>query len=460
MEWQSKVTSLFTRSRLVASLALTAALASLAIAPMAKAATASPSESENDPASEMRFVQIAAKTREQRSAIANTGMSIEATRSDSVWGFANRATLAELSNKGYRVMGDFDFATGRGGHEGMFDFPSTDSKFHNYKELSDELRTLEERNPDLVRIHSIGKTVENRDIWAVHINTNARDLDSGSSSRPGAIFMGNHHAREHLSLEVPLLLAKHLVDNRRAPNISKLLDSRDIWIIPSVNPDGAEYDVAGGNYRMWRKNRTKNNGRSYGVDLNRNYSFGWGTGGSSKDPSSDVYMGPSAFSEPESRAIRDFVNAHLNAKVLLTFHTFSELILYPWGGKFDAVANQRDRDTFVKMAKTMSAWNHYKPEQSSELYIASGDTVDWAYGTHGIFAFTFEMSPTDMMDGGFYPGQDMIEKAFNDNLKPCLYMMDVADDPTKILGDKPGGFLRNYVEPAESDLDTLLGRVR
>jgi carboxypeptidase T len=84
----------------------------------------------------------------------------------------------------------------------------------------------------------------------------------------------------------------------------------------------------------------------------------------------------------------------------------------------------------------MAGWNHYTPEQASELYIASGDTTEWAYGAHGIFAFTFELSPSDMMDGGFYPGAGVIDKVFADNLKPCLYMLEAAVDPYRVLDDK------------------------
>ncbi len=396
---------------------------------------------------EMRFIQVTASTREQRSAIADLGVSIEATRTDSVWGFANKDEIRSLKEKGFKVIGDFDLNVARGGHESSFGFPRGDERFHTYAELTDELKKLQTQAPDLIRVRSIGKTIENRDIWAVHINTSSDALRDGTSNKPGAIFMGNHHAREHVSLEIPLMLLQYLVAHRTDTAISQLLDSRDIWIIPSVNPDGAEHDVSSNRYKLWRKNRRNNGDGTYGVDLNRNYAYGWGTGGSSTNPSSDIYMGESAFSEPETQAIRDFVNSHLNAKILLSFHTFSELILYPWGGKYDPVPNARDQAVFETMARTMAKWNKYKPEQSSDLYIASGDTTDWAYGTHGIFAFTFELSPADMISGGFYPGAGILDRVFTANLQPCLYMIDLADNPYRSLPNEPTGFLKNYVEP-------------
>ena len=159
-------------------------------------------------------------------------------------------------------------------------------------------------------------------------------------------------------------------------------------------------------------------------------------------------MGPSPFSEPESMAIRDFVTSQPNTTILLSFHTFSELVLYPWGHTHDAIGNATDLATFKKMAETMAAWNKYTPEQSSDLYIASGDTTDWAYGDRGIFAFTFELSPANQFEGGFYPGAGVIDKVFTDNLKPCLYLLDVAADPRAVIGSKPSGWLKHYVAPS------------
>lgn len=397
---------------------------------------------------EVRFIQVKTQNVEERSTVANLGMSIEAVRSDSVWGFANTQEIEAIQKQGFKVLGNYSFETGRGGHEGILDFPSSDSRFHNYTETVAALRDLNSKHADITRITSIGKTIENRDIWALQINTDPEALASSRSTKPGIIYMGNHHAREHLSLEIPLMFAQYLLEHREDAEISRLLETRDIWFVPMVNPDGVEWDISTGRYKNWRKNRRNNGNGTFGVDLNRNYGFMWGTGGSSTDTSSDVYMGTQAFSEPETQAIRDFVNNHLNAKILLSFHTFSELILYPWGHKYDGIGNSRDRQTFETMARTMAQWNRYTPQQSSQLYIASGDTTDWAYGTHGIFAFTFELSPKDMWGGGgFYPGAGVIDRVFQDNLRPCLYLLGLADDPHRASSSQPSSFLPNYVQP-------------
>lgn len=380
----------------------------------------------------MRFVQIEAKTKEDRSKIADLGISIEFTRSDSVWGFADAESLKDLQKSKIKILGNFDMEVARGGHQ-MKAFPRGDERFHDYAELKTALQALETAHPNNAKVHIIGKSLEGRDIMALQLNNEPASLARGQSNKPGAIFMGNHHAREHLSLEIPLMMAQWLLANKEAANVKPLLEGRDIWFIPMVNPDGAEYDISGNNYKMWRKNRRNNGNGTWGVDLNRNYGYQWGTGGSSSSGSSDTYMGPTPFSEPETQVIKRFVESHLNAKILLSFHTFSELILYPWGHKYDGVENTRDRQVFEKMATTMAAWNKYKPQQSSDLYIASGDTVDWAYGEHNMFAFTFELSPSSMWAGGFYPGARAIDPTFNANLKPVLYLIDAADNPYKVL---------------------------
>jgi len=398
---------------------------------------------------ENRFIQVQANSREQRNAIVNRGMSIEFVRSDSVWGFANERSITRLQTAGFKILSNLAPQVGRGGHQGIFDsleFPPSDRKFHTFQQVTSTLQELARLNPDIARLQSIGKTIENRDIWALQINSSVQSLDYATSNKPGVVFMGNHHAREHLSVEVPVMLAQYLLEHRNDPKISSLLNSRDIWILPMINPDGAEFDIEGGQYQYWRKNRRNNGDGTFGVDLNRNYGYKWGTGGSDSDTSSDIYMGNAPFSEPETQAVRDFVNIHPNTKVLLTFHSYSELILYPWGHSETGIDSAQDRAVFEKMAQTMALWNHYKPEQSSELYVTSGDTTDWAYGEKGIFAFTFELSPNTVMNGGFYPGAKVIEQVFKDNLNPCIYLIDMAGNPYQVLDKSPSQWLTHSVE--------------
>jgi carboxypeptidase T len=381
-------------------------------------------------ASSTYFVHVKAKDKFERSRIADLGVSIEALRSDSVYGTASPSVLAALKKaRGLEIMETFPADSVKG-----FDFPSGDERFHNYERMNKALDDLVTSYPRLLRKFTIGKSLEGRDIYGIRVNSSQSVLRSSDddtvSGKPGIVFMGNHHAREHVSAEIPLMLLEFLAKNYGVDrDITALVDKRDIYVIPMINPDGVEFDIKTGEYQWQRKNMRPNGTSKPGVDLNRNYGFKWGTGGSSKDPSSEVYMGPEPFSEPETQAVKRFVEGHPNLKVLLTFHTFSELILFPWGHKYDRIDNDRDHKTFDTMAKKMAEWNKYTPEQSSQLYIASGDTTDWAYGQLGIFAFTFELSPKEMWGGGFYPGAGVIDKVFEDNLRPALYLIDLADDP-------------------------------
>jgi carboxypeptidase T len=376
-------------------------------------------------ASERSWVKVAAPTIKQRAAIANVGISIESVLSDYVTGIATEKEKAELQAKGWLLDSmPLEQAT-------IQDFPAADSIYHNYTELTNELKTLASNNADIVALDSIGKSLEGREIWHLRIST---DL-ANSSAKPGAVFMGGHHAREHLSIETPFLLAQKLIQGYRTSDLEviRLIQGREIHIIPMVNPDGAEHDIASGSYRYWRKNRRPVTAREFGVDLNRNYDLAWGSVGASNDPASDTYRGAKAFSEPETQAIKKFIEDHTNLTVLLSFHTFSELILYPWGHTYDKIGEDRDFQVHKTMAETMAQWNGYTPEQSSDLYPAAGDTTDWAYGVHHIVSFTFELDPTDMFRGGFYPGASVVENVSRKNWLPCLYLIDHADNPYRVL---------------------------
>lgn len=374
------------------------------------------------------WMKIKATDKFQRSVIADIGVSIERIEDDYIVATGNLEEFKAVQNLGWM---DVSFPL-----TDVTDFPKEDAEYHNYTELVSELNQLHQNNPNITDLSSIGKTVEGREIYRLRISGDLAKADD----HPGIIFMGGHHAREHLSVEMPLRWAKFLLGEYSAGNkrIKDLVDGRDIHIIPAVNPDGLEFDISTGQYKMWRKNRTRNANGTYGVDLNRNYGYLWGTGGSSSNPNSDTYKGPEAFSEPETRAIRDYIEAHVNITTLLSFHTFSKLILFPWGNTYDPISQQNDMLVHKTMAEKMATWNGYTPQQSSQLYITSGDTTDWAYGAHKIFSFTFELDPANsgFGGGGFYPGAKIIDEVVRKNIEPCLYLTELSDNPYRVL--QPG----------------------
>jgi hypothetical protein len=224
--------------------------------------------------------------------------------------------------------------------------------------------------------------------------------------------------------------------------ITNLVNSREIWIVPMVNPDGVEYDIATGSYRMWRKNRQLNSGSSaVGTDLNRNWAWQWGCcGGSSGTPSSETYRGPSPFSAPETQRVRDFVNSRVvggvqQIKAHIDWHTYSELVLWPYGyttADTAAGLTTDDRNAHATLGQQMAATNGYTPEQSSDLYIADGTINDWLWGAHKIFSYTFEMYPRTS-NPGFYPPDEQIGPQTTRNRDAFLMLLEYADCPYRAI---------------------------
>lgn len=368
------------------------------------------------------YVTVKASDRKERTHLLELGLDIIEIKKDSVSGFIRMADLTALENKEFSIVEKktiYDWAK-----QFDKDFPAADSAYHNYNETLDYLKKLASANSDIASLFSMGKTIEGRDIWVLRLNSSAKG--DAKSSKPGAVFVGNHHAREHLTNEVPLLFAAYLLDNRNTPEIKKYLDTLDIYIIPMFNPDGVEYDIATGRYRWHRKNTRINSDKSVGVDLNRNYDIRWCEAGSSHSPGSDTYCGTGPFSEPETKAMRDFILARKNIKTLQSYHSYASLILYPWGGVYEPISNEKDRNAFVKMANEMAKLTGYTAQQSSDLYAASGDTCDWAYDKAGIFAFT-----TELEGNSFYPGASIIKTTVEKNIKAAVYLLSMTDNPYK-----------------------------
>jgi len=296
-------------------------------------------------------------------------------------------------------------------------------EYHSYSELEADLMTLEDSYPNLAQVFDIGDSLEKRNIYALKISDNVH-LDEDESE---VLFIGCHHAREWISVEIPYLLGKYLVENyERNPEVKSLVDNSEIWIIPLLNPDGLQYSIHV--YRYWRKNRRNNGNGSYGVDPNRNYGYNWGydDNGSSPNPFSDVYRGTSAFSEPETQVVRDLF-AQKNIQAIISYHNYSQIILYPWG--YTEEATEKDElleELAAEMSKLMEAvgGNVYEYGQAGELlYLTNGDTTDWTFSIYGIPSFTIELPPVDVLYGGFFNAEEDISSIFEENLPAALYLI-------------------------------------
>ncbi len=321
-----------------------------------------------------------------------------------------RATLRGIPQRILKIEPMSVWTPDLGSLSGDIRFPKKDAAYHTPMQVVKELTRLAALLPEQSELLSLGKTAEGNDILGIRL---AGDLSSSDTN--SLMILGTHHAREHISTEVPLLFVKHVAEDLNPQERTAFLKGKDIYIFPILNVDGVNYDLEGGKYKYWRKSR-RDLGGEFGVDLNRNYSVHWQTGGNSTSKGSDVYRGPSPFSEPETQAVKAFVEEHTNIKSMISFHSFSEVILYPWGGLKQDPPEQ-DRGTFESLAKDMAKFNGYGYGSAAKvMYVASGETCDWAYKDHQIFCFTIELSPKSALEGGFYPGSEIIKPTFEKNL--------------------------------------------
>lgn len=297
------------------------------------------------------------------------------------------------------------------------------SAFHTYEEVNAEMDSIAALYPGICKVDSFGVTWEDRTIYGIKVSDNVATTED----EPRVLYVGMHHAREIITSEVPLYILFHLVDSYGTdPRITDLVDNREFYIIPMVNPDGREYVQHVGD---WRKNRRDNGDGTWGVDLNRNYGYMWGydDSGSSPDPGSSTYRGPSAFSEPETQAIKNLCES-VQFSTGISYHSSGDLIIYPWG--YDYVVND-EADVFQGLADSMATFNNYHAGPVTDLYPANGGTDDWMWGERAtkdkVYFLTFEIAQEQ------YPPESEILELCEENLEASLVFADYADEPRRIL---------------------------
>jgi carboxypeptidase T len=387
-------------------------------------------------------IHVHHSTPQMRTAIAAAGVSVDEADEETVVVSGRADQIKKLRAQGYEVAA-VGVAPDRAaaGEVRLYDFPSADSRYHNYAEMTTEIDQRIAAYPSIISKRVIGKSYQGRDIVAIKISDNV----GTDEAEPEVLFTHHQHAREHLTVEMALYLVRELgagygTDSR----ITSMVNNREIWIVPDLNPDGGEYDVATGSYRSWRKNRQPNSGSSYvGTDLNRNWAYRWGCcGGSSGSTSSETYRGTAAESAPEVKVVSDFVRSRVvggkqQIKAGIDFHTYSELVLWPFGyTTADTTTGMTadDRNAFATVGRSMAASNGYTPEQASDLYITDGSIDDYLWGTHKIFSYTFEMYPGSASGGGFYPPDEVIERETARNRDAVLQLLENADCMYRSIG--------------------------
>ncbi len=285
--------------------------------------------------------------------------------------------------------------------------------FHTYSELLDDLDAMRTLFPDLISEKlPIGTTttIETRPVYWVRISNNP-DVEQ---DKPKVLYTALTHAREPASMQQMLFQMWYILENYDTdPEIQYLVDHVEMYFVPCVNPDGYVYCETthpnGGS--MHRKNMRINSNGSIGVDLNRNFGYMWGfdNSGSSPNPSMQTYRGTAPFSEPETQLQKEFAETY-DFSLALNNHTFSDLLIYPWGYNDQLTP---DGDIFIEYAKFMTRENNYVYGTCYETlgYFANGVSDDWFYGEQDtkdkVFAFTPEAGkPSD----GFWPAIHRIEE--------------------------------------------------
>jgi hypothetical protein len=320
-------------------------------------------------------------------------------------------------------------------------FPIGYGGYHTYGKLTAELGSIAAAHPDQVAVLSYGRSVQGLPLPLVKISDDVRT----DQRKPEVLFSCAQHAREHLTVEMCLHIIRRLVQGYATdPAITQLVKSRETWVMPMANPDGAEYDISTGLFSLWRKNRQPTAGNTdIGTDPNRNWGTQWGCcGGSSTDPTNDTYRGTAPFSAPEIAQLRDWVNSRVVDGVQqitahIDFHSYSELVLWPYGFTTDDTGpglNASDAATFRQLGEAMAATNGYTPEQSSDLYITDGTVGDWMWAQHHIWSYTFEMYPTSQAQGGFYPPETEINRETARNDAAVDLLLGYADCVPRITG--------------------------
>jgi hypothetical protein len=308
-------------------------------------------------------------------------------------------------------------------------------RYHTYLEMQADLNALVAAYPSLASLGVMGQSIYGKNIYVLKISDNV----SVDENEPEVLYMGNHHARELMSVEIPLMFAKYLLANYGSdPDVTAMVNNREIFIAPMINPDGHVYvELNHSNpdpNNWWRKNRRDNGlGGGIGVDLNRNYGYMWGydDNGSSPDPNNETYRGTGPFSEPETQAVRDFC-AGRNIILALSYHSYGEDLLFPWGY---APIYTPDHALFQALGDTLAFGTGYDVGTSPEvLYLVNGDSDDWAYGETvekpRFFCFTPEVNSSD--EGGFAPDTSYIQPTFNFLLPMNMTLLHFADNPYRL----------------------------
>jgi hypothetical protein len=407
----------------------------------------------------LKMAQIEVDTKTQVKKLARMGIDIAAVRpilDEGAPGKPPRYRVdAVLSSRDYKKLDraglHWQFVERRLSASQRLQASAAPSVYHSFDEsdtgIKAQLEQIAQDYPALTRLETIGYSIQQRPILAMRLTKKRGNWRwrGKHHKKPEVLYLATHHAREWVAAEMAMRLIKYFTANYGTDErVTRLLDTTKIWVVPVANPDGYQYtfDVE----RLWRKNLADNDNDGEitivdGVDLNRNFASKWGLDdeGSSPVMSDATYRGPAPHSEPETQVVEDFVLKH-DFKFLISYHTYSNLILYPWGWQVRTPSH--DDPIFVAQAGTDDnpaifdtlLDQGYDPGVGADLYTTNGDFTDWTYTEAGIPSYVVELTFGEDSEGNFYgfefpDDEQMVQTVFEDNLEFALSLAESAADP-------------------------------
>ncbi len=313
--------------------------------------------------------------------------------------------------------------------------------------------------PRLVTKHVIGASTMEQPLWAFRVS----DHPDLNEDEPALLFTALHHAREPAGVFICHALMEDLLQNYgNSASHTRLVDSLDIWFVPLVNPDGYDYLMASQRqFPWWRKNLRDNNGDGKfdplidSVDLNRNYDYNWNEGGEG-ELGSWFYRGHSAFSEPETQALRN-LEQQRNFILGVSFHSYGEAVLYPWGNFSPAPDHDLILDIAQKYAGQITRQSGAGKYQVLPLNGRVGQSSVWRYGVTSAIDFICETGED------YFPALESLPRIVAENVRGASYLLaralrsGVSGHVREFETGAPveaeiivAGFERDYVKPRHS----------
>ena len=382
-----------------------------------------------DPAGALRDVDLVL-TAAERDELSSRG--IELTLMRDARGRTASERAAQQAANGFKVFDDYD---GKGG-------------------IAAQLKKIVKRNDDIAKLKTIGKTTEGRKILAVRLTD--KKGKAGEKDKPAVLFQATTHAREWISTEVAMRGLRWFADHKGSKEIARLLRKREIWFLPVVNPDGYQYTFE--EERLWRKNLRDNDGDGEiavgdGVDLNRNYPEHWNYDdeGSVTITSDDTYRGPSAGSEPETKADIKLVEK-IDPAFAVSYHSYGPLLLYPQGWQVQTPAADDPIYTALSGDDAEPAIEGFDPDISAELYTTNGEFTDWAHSKAGALSWTPELEEGCTGCGFVFPDNPKkVKRQFRINKPFMLDLVRSAKNPAKPKSHLGNKTRKLYVNTVSTD---------